>query len=184
MARQVINNNDSGASVRSKLNSMTDELFNYILAGLTWKGVLNNGDSVTGSPSRGDFYYVNEAGTYGGVSCEQYDAIYYNGSSWQKLTNFGGGRLVEIQTYSDGTPSPNPAPDDPLDLNTVTHTLSKTYVTTPKVSIASKCDWAFHRQSVTLAAGTVTVVVGVGAYGSVADTSQLDYELQVFSNNI
>ena len=175
MARETLNNNETGLSVRTKLNSMFTELYLYMGSGLTFCGILNSGDSVTGSPAAGYFYFVNEAGTYGGQACVQFDALIYSGSAWALFEGFGGGKLVEVQERSDGTP----ATWDPLTLSEVVHTLTRTYDTAPEVQVVAKCDWLLYVKSVTLATGVVTVTVGVGSTG-VAEEADFDYDLHVF----
>jgi len=171
MARQELANGDSGLSVRTKLNDMLREIYTDLVSGLTFLGILETGDSVTGSPSQGDFYIVENAATYGGIVCVQYDAIFYNGTGWEKLTGYGDGRLKETLARSSGAP----ATGDPLDLTIVTHDFTRTYSSAPTIILTKKCDWDIYLVSVS----TTQVVIGVGGQGTSTE-AEFDYEINVF----
>jgi len=160
MARQPVLNGDTGLTARTKWNDNIEELYSLVSSGVTFLGILNNGDSVTGTPSAGDYYKIAEAGTYGTVECEAFDELYYNGASWQRLPG-AGSSYQEWQTHADAIPSA-PKPED----EEAVHTLERTYVEIPAVTVQRRCDWDLYIKTVTIDAGVVTVTVGIGSSGS------------------
>ena len=48
----------------------------------------NSGAAPSGSPTTGDYWVVNTAGTYSGTTYAAGDEIYWNGTAWLKRSNF------------------------------------------------------------------------------------------------
>jgi len=170
MSRTELVNGETGLSHRGKLNNMFEEIYDDLISGLTFLGILEDGDSVTGSPAQGNYYKIDEDGTYGGIACLGADELYYNGSAWQKMAG-AAKAYQELQTRSDGTPSDGDPSDDEI-----SHTLTRNYTDTPQVFLQRESDWDIYVKSITNNAGTVTVVIGIGASGS---ATTIDYSLYV-----
>jgi hypothetical protein len=170
MARQPVLNGDTKLTARTKWNDNIEELYDLVSSGVTFLGILNDEDSVTGAPSAGDYYKIAEAGTYGGIACAAFDELYYNGAAWQRLPG-AGKSYQEWQTHEDADAGA-PKPED----EEAVHTLERTYIDIPAVIVQRRCDWDLYIKSVTIDTGVVTVTVGIGSSGS---ADNLYYDLFV-----
>jgi len=175
MPREILANNDSAINARAKINNNFEEVYSDLINGLTYLGILDNGDTLKTSPDTGDYYIANYAKTYSGggksVAVLKYDAAFYNGSAWEVLDGAYIRGYKEAISYSSGTVAPV-GETDPLEITTVTHTFVRTYTTAPYVFVISKVDWLIYISSVS----ATQVVVGVGSSGG---ASTLDYDLIV-----
>ena len=159
MARTTLSNGQTGKSILTQLNDMFLEIYRSLINGLTFQGVLNTGESVTSTPVRGNWYKIEDAGTYGLIVCSALDELYYNGAAWERLS--GPGLVQEVLAMSTGTPG-----DGDTDNTIETHTLGRTYAAIPNVILSNKKDWDIHIQSTAINSGVVTVVVGIGGSGT------------------
>lgn len=177
MSRQPLYNGEPGFDIRTKLNEMFTEIYNDLIDGLNFLGVLNTGDSVTGTPNNGDYYEIGSADTYGSVACAKFDRLIYSAAAtaWQKVESRGAyyREAHGIIARSAGTPSTG----DPRDISEITHTITGLGAE-PEVIISQKCDWHMYIKSKSYNSGTgvMTVVVGVGSSGR---DETVDYDLVV-----
>jgi hypothetical protein len=190
--RQVLSNGDTGLSFRSKANDNFEELYTELTVSLLYLGVLTSSESGSGnfpatrpagdSYADGDWYYIADDGSYfapgGTVTCYEGDMLIRNqNSTWERIEGSKKGPKEVIQYSTDGGKSISPGgATDPLVIETITHTFTKTYSAAPSVAIVNLVAfWGLSISSVT----TTQVILNSSGVGD-ADASNFDYKLLVF----
>lgn len=127
----------------------------------------NSGSAPSGSPTTGDYWVVNTAGTYSGTTYASGDEIYWNGSAWLKRSNYLtlptatssilGGIKIGSNLAIDGS-------------GVVTVSSSPILTTARTISATSDISWSVSfdgSANVTAAATLATVNSNVGTFRSV-----------------
>lgn len=178
--RYVLANGESGADIRTKINNMFQEIYQDLISGLSFRGILTGSETVAGT-TQGYYYFVGQyktgANVYGSgltTTVNIGDGLFYNGSAWEVLTDCWNRGYAEKLTRADGLP----AIGDPISIEEITHNFAGTYTVTPDVIPVNKSGVHIWVKSVSI----TEVVIGVGTGEAESDGSDFDYDLLVYSN--